>query len=210
MIELYEFPPTRSQRAKWALEELGLEFTSRIVSLTEGQQNSESYRAIHPLGVVPALKTGAYTMFESVAIVMQLIDEHPEMKLAPKVGTTERAIYYQWCAFTCAELDPAIMMLFDNTLRPLEAMRPPGTQHDPKLAERGRGDFAIRAGILSTALKDRDHLLASGFSGADILIGHSCFMASHIGLPLGDYPVLEAYFEWLRQRPGYQRAYAAK
>lgn len=207
MMELYEFPPTRSQRAKWALEELGLEYTSRMISLTEGQQNSESYRAIHPLGVVPALKTGDYTMFESVAIVMQLIDEHPAKKLAPKVGTAERAIYYQWCVFACAELDPAIMMFFDNTLRPLEAMRPPGTQHDANLAARGRGDFATRAAIVSNALKDRDYLLGSDFSGADILIGHSCFMASLIGLPLGDYPVLEAYFERLAQRPGYQRAY---
>ena len=208
MPQLYEFPPTRSQRAKWALEELGIEYLSRMINLQEGQQNSDAYRAIHPLGVVPALKTDNYTIFESVAIVLQLIDEHPEKKLAPAVGTPERAIYYQWSVFACAELDPPIMMFFDNTMRPLEYMRPAGEQHDAKLAARGRSDFATRADILSKILSDRDYLLGSDFSGADIVVGHSCFMATHMGL-IGDYPILEAYYERLQQRPGHQRAYGS-
>ena len=94
--ELYKIPPTRSQRAKWALEELGIEYSSHIINAHEEQQKSAAYRAIHPLGVVPALQTDTYTMFESVAIVLQLIDEHPEKNLAPAVGTPERAHYYQW------------------------------------------------------------------------------------------------------------------
>ena len=206
MPELYEWPPTRSQRAKWALEELGTVYSSHLINMTEGQQNSDAYRAIHPLGVVPALKTDSYTIFESVAIVLQLIDEHPGKNLAPAVGSPERATYYQWSVFACSELDPPLMMFFDNTMRPLEFMRPPGTQHDPKLAERGRGDFAIRADILSKALGDRTYLLGSDFSGADILVGHSCFMATHMGL-IGDYPILEAYYGRLQQRPAHQRAY---
>lgn len=209
MIELYEFPPTRSQRAKWALEELGVDYSCQLVDMMEGQQDSPSYRAIHPLGVVPALKTDSYTIFESVAIVLQLIDEHPAAKLAPAVGTPERALYYQWCVFACAELDPPVMMFFDNTMRPLEHMRPPGTPHDAGLAERGRADFAIRADILCDVLRDRDYLLGSDFSGADILVGHSCFMASHIGLPIGDHPILEAYYGRLQDRPAYRRAYGS-
>ena len=118
MIELFEFPPTRSQRAKWVLEELGIEYSSHLVNLHERQQDFDDYRTTHPLGVVPALKTDSYTIFESVAIVLQLIDEHPEKNLAPAVGTAERATYYQWSVFACAELDPALMLFFDNTMRP--------------------------------------------------------------------------------------------
>jgi len=206
MTELYEFPPTRSQRAKWALEELGVEYSSHVVNLAQGEQNADAYRAIHPLGVVPALKTDDYTIFESVAIVLQLIDEHPEKNLAPALGTPERANYYQWSVFACAELDPAIMMFFDNTMRPLEYMRPPGAQHNAELAARARADFASRANILSKVLSNRDYLLESGFSGADILVGHSCFMATRMEL-IGDHPVLVAYYERLQQRPGHQRAY---
>ena len=206
MVELYEWPPTRSQRAKWVLEELGIQYSSQLVNMLEGQQNSEDYRAIHPLGVVPALKTDRYTVFESVAIVLQLIDEHPEKNLAPAVGLPERAAYYQWSVFACAELDPSIMMYFDNTMRPLEFVRPAGAQYDAALAERGRHDFATRADILSNVLSDRDYLLGSDFSGADILVGHSCFMATHMGL-IGDYPELQRYYSRLQKRPGHQRAY---
>jgi glutathione S-transferase len=206
MIELYEWPPTRSQRAKWALEELGIEYSSHPVNMMEGAQDSPEYRAIQPLGVVPALKTDGYTMYESVAIVLQLIDEHQQKNLAPAPGTAERAAYYQWCVFAGAEFDPVIMDYFDNAMRPLEYMRPPGRQHDAVLAARARDNFAIRADAVSAALEGRDFLLGHDFSGADILIGHSCFMAAFTGLIEG-YSVLEAYFERLKQRAAYQRAY---
>lgn len=206
MTELHEFPPTRSQRAKWVLEELGIDYKSHIVNLSAGEQNSEAYRALHPLGVVPALTTDSYSMFESVAIVLQLIDEHPEKNLAPAVGSPARARYYQWCVFAGTEMDPALMTYFDNALRPLEAMRPPGRQHDADFAAIGRGEFEVRAAALSKELEGRDHMLESGFSGADILIGHSCFMASYMKLIAG-HPVLEAYYGRLQQRPAFQRAY---
>lgn len=207
MRTLYEWPPVRSQRARWALEELGIDYESHKVNLIEGEQDSESYRAIHPLGVVPALTTDTYAIFESVAIVLQLIDEHPECGLAPSVGSAARAYYYQWSVFACAEIDPPVMTVFNNTIRPLEHMHPPGTPHDPALATRGRAEFGQRADALSAALTDRDYLLDSGFSGADILVGHSCFMAKHTGL-LDDYPVLEDYYARLSERPAHQRAYA--
>ena len=207
MMELYEWPPTRSQRASWALEELGAQYTSHMVDLTKGEQNSDAYREINPLGVVPTLVTNSYTMFESVAIVLQLIDQHPEKNLAPPVGSAMRAAYYQWSVFACAELDPAIMMVFDNTTRPLEFMRPPGASHEAGLAERGRSDFAVRGEILSKALGKRKYVLGNDFSGADIIVGHSCFMAGVTGL-LGDFPVLGAYYGRLRKRPCHGRIYA--
>ncbi len=98
------------------------------------------------------------------------------------MGRSERAYYYQWCVFAAAELDPALMMYFDNSMRPLEAMRPPGALHDAKLAARGRDDFFVRAQCLVDVLEGRDFLLGSEFSGADIVVGHSCFMAHHMGL----------------------------
>jgi len=205
-IELYEWPPLRSQRVKWALEELAIPYESRLVNMMDREQDGDAYRAIHPLGVVPALKTGSYTMVESVAIVLQLIDEHPESGLAPAIGTPQRAAYYQWCVFASAEIDPAVMTYFDNTMRPLEHMRPAGRQHDETLASYGRDDFTLRANMLSGALNGRDYLLGADFSGADILIGHSCFMATVTGL-IGGHPVLRSYLARLQQRPAYRRAY---
>ena len=164
MTDLYEWPPTRSQRAKMGARGAGDRLSEPTWSTcSKDEQNSDGLPRHPSLGRGPALRTEAYTIFESVAIVLQLIDEHPEKKLAPAVGSPERALYYQWSVFACAELDPAIMMVFDNTMRPLEHMRPPGTPHDARLAARGRRDFAIRAEILSKALSDRDYLLGRRF-----------------------------------------------
>ena len=80
-------------------------------------------------------------------------------------------------------------------------MRPPA--HRYRSAD---SDFAARATLLSNVLSDRDYLLGSNFSGADILVGHSCFMATLTGL-IGDFPALGAYYERLQHRPGHQRAY---
>ena len=203
---LYEWPPTRSHRAKWALEELGVAFSSVMVDLGKGMQNSDDYRSLHPLGCVPAFETDDYQIFESIAIVLQLIDEHPEQNLAPPLGGSERAYYYQWCVFAASELDPALMLYFDNSMRPLEAMRPAGTLHDPKLAKRGRGDFFERARCLVDVLETRDFLLGAEFSGADIVVGHSCFMAQHMGL-LDQFPVLQSYFSRLSQREAHKKVY---
>ena len=206
MALLYEFPPTRSNRVKWALEEVGAPYARHTVDLLKGEQDSDAYRAIHPLGVVPAYETDRYRMFESVAILLQLLDEHPASGLAPAVGSAERAAYYQWCVFAGAEMDPAIMLVFDNTMRPLEGMRPPGAKHEPALAERGRYEFSVRAQAVSDTLDKQDYLLGDTFSGADIAIGHSCFMAAHTGL-LGDYPVLQDYYARLGGRPAHKRVY---
>ena len=54
MIELYEWPPTSSQRARWALEEPGIDYRRRLIDLPKGEQDGAAYRAVHPLWVVPA------------------------------------------------------------------------------------------------------------------------------------------------------------
>ena len=201
MPELYEFPPTRSNRAKWALEELGVEYTSRVVSFPNGEQHSEEYKAIHPLGHVPAYRTDDYTMHESVAIVLQLLDEHPGAELAPAIGTPLRAAYYQWSVFSCSELDPA---LFDVTKH---AMHLPEEQRVAEIAQRGRERFAARGEILSKALEGRDYILGSAFSGADIVLGYSCNWAAYTGL-IENHPTLVAYYARLQQRPAFQKVFS--
>ena len=202
MPELFEFPPTRSNRAKWALEELGVEYVSHIVSLPEGENHSEEHRSVHPLGHVPAYRTADYTMHESVAIVLQLLDEHRESGLAPVSGTPRRAEYYQWSIFSCCELDPNLFDVMKHT------MHLPEEQRVPEIAQRGRERFAARGDVLTNALEGRDYLLGSDFSGADIVVGYSCNWAAYTGL-IENHPTLVAYYARLQQRPAFQKVFAA-
>ncbi len=70
-------------------------------------------------------------------------------------------------------------------MRPLEHMRPPGRQWTPVSQSVDAAILQRRATMLSNVLSDREYLLGSKFSGADILVGHSCFMATHMRL-IGD------------------------
>lgn len=201
MPEFFEFPPTRSNRTKWALEELGVDYTSRIINLMEGEQHSPEYKTVHPLGIVPVYRTDDYTMVESVAIVLQIIDEHPEKGLAPATGSPERAQYYQWCVFASSELDPALSDVM------IHSMHLPEDKRVPEIAQRGRERFAARGAMLAKALEGRDYLLGSAFSGADIAIGYCCNWAAYTGL-IEDHSTLVDYYERLQQRPAFQKAFA--
>ena len=201
MPELFEFPPTRSNRTKWALEELGVDYTSRMVSLPKGAHHSQEYKAVHPLGLVPAYRTGDYTIVESVAIVLQIIDEYPEKGLAPEIGTPERAEYYQWSVFSSSELDPALSDVM------LHTMHLPEEKRVHEIAQRGRDRFAARGAMLSQALEGRDYLLGSEFSGADIMIGYCCNWAAYTG-QIKDHPTLVKYYARLQQRPAFQMVFA--
>ena len=48
-----------------------------------------------------------------------------------------------------------------------------------KAMERGRSGFETRVDILSKVLNDRDELLGSRYSGAEMRLGHRYFMARH-------------------------------
>jgi len=202
MPTLYEMFPTRSQRVKWVLEEIGCDYEASTIDMRSGAHRAPEYTAINPMSVVPTYETAEYKIHESVAVVMQLIDEHKTAKLAPALGTPERANYYQWCVFGCAELDYPTGLVTQNELILPEEKR------DSSLAALGRELFSKRAEVLADALGEKPYLLGSEFSGADVIIGYNCFWATFTAM-LEQQPRLVSYLQRLQERPAFQRAFPA-
>ncbi|WP_198026613.1 glutathione S-transferase family protein [Bradyrhizobium sp. ARR65] len=73
-------------------------------------QKSKDYLKINPNGRIPTLVDGDLVMFEAAAIVLHLVDRHPDGGLAPKIGTPERARFYQWMAFLTNSLQEELMI----------------------------------------------------------------------------------------------------
>jgi glutathione S-transferase len=71
----------RDLRARWALEEAGLPYKTRLLQL--GDQEKPDYRALQPFGQVPILEEDGLVLFESGAIVLH-IGERSE--IAPTEG----------------------------------------------------------------------------------------------------------------------------
>ena len=57
-MTLYEFPPTRSIRARWTLQELGVPFEAVRVNLVAGEHRRPEFLRINPAGKVPVLVDG--------------------------------------------------------------------------------------------------------------------------------------------------------
>jgi GST-like protein len=68
---------------------------------------SDRLRAINPLVQVPTvvLEDGT-VMTESVAIVLLLLERHPEANLCPLVGDARRPTFLRWLAFFVASIYP--------------------------------------------------------------------------------------------------------
>src|SRR5215470_16813254 len=100
---LYEFPPTRSIRARWTLQELGVPFEAVQVNLIAGEHRRPEFLRINPAGKVPVLVDGDLVLTESVAIPVYLAEKHPERRLLP-TDPRQRAQANQWLMFAATEL----------------------------------------------------------------------------------------------------------
>jgi len=85
----------RDLRARWALEEAGLPYRTRL--LEQGDQDTPEYRALQPFGQVPILEEDGVTIFESGAIVLH-IGERSETLLPKDAAAKARPVQFHRAA----------------------------------------------------------------------------------------------------------------
>jgi glutathione S-transferase len=192
-MKLYEFAPTRSIRARWTLQELGVDFDAISVNLIKGEHRRPEFLAVNPAGKVPALVDGDMVLTESIAIVLYLADKYPEKRLMPdEFG--ERAQALRWLLFTTTELEqPLWRMAKHNVIYPEEKRLPA----EVVLA---REEFIAMAEVLDRHMAGRDFVVGDSVTVADFVLGHTLDWAQ-IGALLDGFPGLEAYRERLYARP---------
>src|ERR1044071_7043935 len=91
----------RDLRARWALEEAGLDYRVRLL----GQQRPEEYLQEQPFDQVPCFSDGTVRIFETGAIV-QYIGEKSETLLPRDAQGKFRAI--QWTYAALNSVEPAV------------------------------------------------------------------------------------------------------
>jgi glutathione S-transferase len=194
-MKLYFAPRTRSTRARWMLEELGVPYEIVTVDLEAKENREPGYLRVHPLGQVPALVDGDVTVFESIAICMYLADRYPERGLAPPVSSPLRAPYYQWLLFCPSTIEPAIGRWAQHGGDVADAER-----------EKARARFAEAAELLTRSLATAEHMLGDSFSTVDVIVGSNLNWARRVGL-LDGRDVLSRYVDRLVARPAARRVF---
>ena len=81
-LTLYTNPMSRGRIVRWMLEEVGVPYETKIIEYGPAMKCAE-YRAINPMGKVPALRHGETVVTETAAIITYLADAFPQAGLAP-------------------------------------------------------------------------------------------------------------------------------
>ena len=190
MITLYHAPQSRSSRMIWLLEEIGVKYEIRPVSIYRPMTGEGTGDAVnpHPDKRVPALVHNDVLLSESVAILLYLADTFPEAGLAPLPGDARRVDYLTWVAWYATELEAATFASMAGE-----------TAAFPQ--KRRNYDAVVRR--LEDALARGPYLLGDAFSGADFLVSSILAFARH-AFPASE--AIDAYIARCNDRPAAIRA----
>ena len=182
-----------------ALEEAGLKYEAiSAPTKTKLLPDGSDYRAVNPLGYVPYLVLDDGTgLSEGPAIVQYIADQAPDKHLAPANGTLARYQLQSWLNFIGTEVHKAFVPLFN-----------PNSSDEAKTA--ARAQVLKRLEHVEQQLADRDWLLPSGYSVADIYLFVVTNWAKPTGIDLSALKRIGALRERVAARPAVQAAMKAE
>ena len=182
----------RDLRARWALEEAGLDYKVRLLD----QQRPPEYLKEQPFDQVPILREGDLQIFESGAIV-QYVGERSEALLPRDDQGRFRAI--QWTYAALNSVEPAILnlLLIDVFYKDEEWA---------KLRRAGAADFArLKLKRLSDWLGYKTWLEGDRFSIGDLVMTTTLRFLRHTDM-VAQFPNLAAFVKRAEARPAFQHA----
>ena len=188
----------RDLRARWALEEAGLPYQTRL--LRQGDQDKPEYRALQPFGQVPILMEDDLVLFESGAIVLH-IGERSEALLPKEPGARARAT--QWVVAALNSVEPFVMnVALIDFIYPNEEWA--------KLRRPSAEEFVLRRlTSLSKCLGDKPFLDGERFTAGDLVMATVLRILKNTDIVTRDAR-LAAYVERCTSRPAFKRALEAQ
>src|ERR1700686_444147 len=206
MYTLYYYPANANAAPHMLLQEIGAEYQLALVDRKVNGQKPKAYRQINPNGRIPAPEDGKLVLFESAAIVLHLVDHHPESGLAPPAGTVERAKFYQWLIFLTNSLQEELMiyqypdrLTGDNAKAMAAVMRG---------AEKRASNFLD---VIDDHLKNSGpYFLGDQVSAVDLYFVMLARWARPMAKPPRARPHIANLLDLVASRPAVLRAYAAE
>jgi len=193
MMKLYGMGPTRSLRARWALQELDAEFEFVPINLLAGENRHPDFLRLNPTGKLPVLVDGDLVLTESAAIVMYLAEKYGAKGLMP-TDLSERAQVYRWSMFAVTELEQPLWRIARHSFVYPEDKRLP---EDIALA---KDEFVSMAAILDRHMDGREFIVGDTISVADCVTAYVLDWGNENGL-IDDCSNLKAYLKRMYARP---------
>lgn len=199
MLKVHFVAGTRAGRVVWLLEELGLEYEVNIMPFTKEGLKSAEHRSRHALGRVPVLEDGDTSIFESGAIIDYVLERHKNGGLKPSSDSSEFPFYLQWYHYCEGMVMPPMNQIVVQTiLLPLD-------RRDETVLNQAKNLLTKSLAPVNENLANNDYLIGD-FSGADLMLGHSCFMANRLGCVSEEMQNIKDYVARINARPAFQKA----
>ena len=199
MLKVHFTPGTRAGRIIWLLEELGLEYEVNIMPFTKEGLKSPEHRSRHALGRVPVLEDGDISIFESGAIIDYVLERHKNGGLKPSSDSPEFPFYLQWYHYCEGMVMPPMNQIVVQTI-----LLPPD-RRDETVLNQAKNLLTKSLAPVNENLANNDYLIGD-FSGADLMLGHSCFMANRLGCVSEEMQNIKDYVARINARPAFQKA----
>ena len=199
MLKLHFAPNSRAGRIVWLLEELELSYDINKMAFSQEDLKSEEHRARHPLGRVPVLDDGDVQIYESGAIVEYVLERHKNGGLKPSVDSELYPQYLQWFHYCEGMVMPPV-----NTIVVQTVLLPPDRRDETALKQ-AQKLLGKALQPVNESLAGKDYLIGD-FSGADVMLGHACFMSNRLGCVPDEMEHLKGYVGRVEARPAFQTA----
>jgi glutathione S-transferase len=185
-------------KAIWTLEELGLPYERVDIGGPFGGTGTPEYRALQPLGLVPALEDGGFTMFESNAIIRYICNAYAPASPLHPAAPQPRATVETWMEFQQTTLNRPMSTVFIGLVR-----TPPEQRNNAAIAAAVQ-DVDAHWGRLDARLAQHDNIVGNSLTLADVVYGPHVHRWFTIDIPgRTEWPNLRAWYTRLLARPAY-------
>jgi len=165
MYKLYWAQGSGAMAPQALFEEIGAEYEKIDIDFEKEEHKSDEFLSVNPLGQIPALILPDGTlMTETAAMLVHIVDRHPEAKLAPPTGSAESARFLRWLFFLASNVYPAVLRFYYAERHSTD----PGAAKGIKAA--AEADLDEQFKILEDALDPGPYLLGETFSAVDIML----------------------------------------
>jgi len=194
MITAYHVSYSRSTRPIWLLEEMGLSFEVKKLSMQDGALRTPEFLALNPMGTVPVVTDGDTVLTESGSCVQYLLDQYGPANLAPAHDSANYAPYLNWFHFGEGSATTPVTDIIQNTRLKAEADRIPAQ------VEYAKARLQRTFGVMETQLADNEFITGDSFTAADIMVTYPLILGSLMQLQDG-FPNCAAYLDRMLARP---------
>lgn len=197
MLNLYYLPGACSLVPHTALEWSGADY--KAVEVPRDKLKSPEFLALNPMGSVPVLQDGDWSLSQNIAILTYIHELYPQAGIFGSGDKQKRAKAYQWLSFVNADLHTSFGPLF-SPQRFVD-----GEEEQAKLRAVAAGKVTSLYAYPNEVLCKQDFLTGEK-TIADVYLYVTLRWAGALGLDLSAYSALTEFYKRMEADDGVRRA----